>query len=1268
MKVLVSTEGTLDRNLTEGVSAMHKKKLALLLILGSAIALIGLAILGSRVSSRLSNNQSTSKFPVQIQEYMASNTLYPNENGVCTDWVELYNSSDAAISIGGFKLTDTSRKSRYTVPAGTVIEGHGYYVIYCMRSGGDGYADFGLSREGGEELLLLNRKNVLIDSVMTIPLTDNASAERDENGQFRMSKQPSPGAAAITEAASTQSGTELNLRAVSGPVTISEVITSNSLFADENGLVTDIVELYNGSDEQVSIGGYVLQDGIEGTQFTVPLGTVLAPDAYYLIHCARSQTGGLYADFGLSRNGGELLLLYTADSVLTDFLTTVPCTKNGAIIREDGEPVAIAYATPGFANTEQGRQDCLDAYASDDAVRFSEIMTSNRSVLFAGGGAPDWIELVNTAGTEVDFSGYGLSDSVTSVRYTFPAGTVIPAGGYLVILCDDTELTGQAAPFGLSAAGGETVYLIRPDGTLYSAAITAAAETDVALIYEGGILPSRYSEPTPGFSNDEAGIAAYRGQQVVTGLLISEVMPDNECTFAFGDGVFADWVELYNATNDTLLTGMFCLSDRDSDLMRFQLPNIALAPGEFIVIRCSKEGSKDSEIVAPFGLSSKGGTVYLSTASGKLLDRAVYPAAVPDRSYIRTNDGTFAETDCPTPGYANTGAGYQLFLQSYTAGELYISEAMPANRTVMRNNGEYFDWVELRNGAAEPINLAGYYLTDNTDEPFKCALPDTMLNSGAFFLVYCSGNASLTDKKGFHASFKLNSGEDRLYLYNSAGELVDYLHIYDVPPEGTIGRNGREGGVYLYKKPTPGEVNENGTAAIMRTEMPTASVNSGVFENVDTFEVSLRGAGTVYYTTDGSSPTTKSSIYTKPIRVSKTSVIRAAALEDDKRMSKPLTLAYTVNEGHTLPVLNLIVAPKDLNGEKGIYSNPLEKWQREACIVYTDKNGTITHDCGVRISGQTSRRRGQKSFRVIFSDQYGGRLRYDLFGDDCEQSTFPQLQIRSGLDSKYGIFREPLAQRLAMPYRDTTFVQDSVTCVLYLNGEYWGIYHFMESLCEETLADRLGVRTDSITLFEGFMYEDHKKTEIYQLWQYVKQHDMSKSECYEYAKAHLALENLIDWAIFQAYCYNTDLSGNVRYFKSSETDDKWHFVYYDVECVFKDPASFDLVFKSGQTADFLKALIKNSEFKDMFLKRLAYHCEHSFRQEDVLALFYSFDDAVRTETLRQFPRWGLSQKDYLYNYNQIEKLLKADRVKQLKQSARNVLHLSDAEYNAYFGG
>ena len=1253
---------------------MNRKRLPLLLLAVSAFVFCGLIVFGLRISLHLSDNQSISKFPVQIQEYMASNTLYPNPNGICTDWVELYNSSDSDISIGGFKLTDESRKSRYTVPAGTVIPAHGCYVIYCMRSGGREYADFGISRTGGEELLLLNRKNVLIDSVQTISLPENTSAERDETGVFRIATQPSPGVYAATLLSEAKDRPTDILHPVSGTIRISEIIPGNTLYADAYGIVADLVELVNLSDVTVAVGGYALQDGVDGERFVLPQDAVIDPGGYYLICCARAQRSGLYADFALSRNGGELLLLYTDSDTLTDFLTTLPCGKNEAIVREDGDARVLSFATPGYANTEEGYQACLASYTANAPVRINEAMISNRSCVFPDGTAPDWLELANTTSAEIRLSGYGLSDSASSVRYTFPEDAVLPAGGYLAVPCDgNAGNAANAAHIGLSAAGGETLFLTKPDGTLCSAAVTVRTEADVSLDYSDGILPTVSDQPTPGFANDENGLAAYRATQptVVRNLRISEIMPSNACIYASENGFFTDWVELYNAGAEPIDLGTYCLSDRADDPTRFRLPADILAPGAYRIVLCDSSAAEAAgEIRAPFGLSSKGGDVLLSLLTGEVIDRATYPAAEKDRSYIRGEaQAIFLETDCPTPGFANTAAGYKAFLTSWVPAGLYLSEVMPANRSVARNNGDYFDWVELCNGSSEPVNLSRYCLTDDRQVPHKYALPDVTLKSGERLLIYCSGKPSLTDKTAYHAPFKLNGGEDHVYLYETDGSLADYLHIYKVSPEGSIGRQSRDSGVYLYETPTPSKQNSDGTQATLLSAMPTADAVSGVFEGSDGFFVSLFGEGTVYYTTDGSKPTVASAVYTEPIRITQTSVLRAAALQPDKRMSDVLTLAYTINEGHTLPVLNLILAPEDFSGVgRGIYRNPQETWQRDACIVYTDSNGTVTHDCGVRISGQHSRTREQKSFKLVFSDQYGGRLRYDIFGDTCEQKSFPELLIRAGLDSKYGLYREPLAQHMALPYRDTTFVQDSVPCVLYINGVYYGIYQFMEALCEETLADRIGVRTDSITLYKGYLYPEHQHLEIYRLLEYVQKSDMTDRANYEYVKAHLALEDLIDWAIFEAYCYNSDLSANVRYFNSSETDGRWHFVFYDVECGFKAPAGFDLVFRTGQTASFLNALIRNSEFKDMFLQRLAYHCENTFRQDRVLSLLHTYDSAVREETIRHFNRWGLQPITYVYNYNQMERLLKADRVKELLQSAKKVLRLTDEEYNSYFRG
>ena len=1253
---------------------MNKKKtIALLLLVLSLAVLAGVVFLAQGFVSGLSSNQSTSKFPVQIQEYMSSNTLYPNENGVCTDWVELYNSSSADIDIGGFKLTDENRKFRFTIPSGTIIPGNGYYLIYCMRSGGSEYADFGISRTGGEDIMLLNRKNVLIDSVKTMALSENTSAERDENGVFRVSLQPSPGGPAIQQV-QTQTGTtaEVVLRPVPGPVSISEVIPGNTIFEDERGLITDVVELVNASDAAVDIGGYILQDDIDGKQFEVPQGTIVEPGGYYLIHCAKNQSQGLYADFALSRNGGEQLLLYTASGTLTDIITTEPCGKNEAVVKEDGAVHTVPFITPGFENSEEGYKAFLAARTASSSVRICEVMTSNSSFVFPDGSTPDWIELINVTSQSVDVSGYGVSDRSATVRYVFPAGTVLAPGAYHVLVCDGSGGSGtDAAHMGLSSKGGETLFITRPNGTLCGAVLTIATAPDTSLVYADGIMPAVSKTPTPGYSNDENGVAAYRATQTqptaTRGLVISEFMPSNTCTFVSADGHFADWVELYNESDGPIDLSWFCLSDKESDLERFSLPSVMLSPGEYALILCGKgiSGAK-GEIWAPFGLSSKGGSIFLSSATGVVVDTAVYPVADDDRSYVREASGIFSETDCPTPGYPNTAAAYKECMAAWTPAGLYISEVMPSNRTVARTSGAYYDWVEICNGTSDPVLLSDYCLTDDKDQPNKYTLPAVTLKSGERILIYCSGKESLTNKNAYHSPFKLNGGEDSVYLFSREGQLQDYLHVYNVSPQGSIGRNSRDGRIMLYDTPTPGKENKGGAEVAQFSAMPTADKGSGIYEDTESFFVTLSAPGKIYYTTDGSEPTTRSTAYTKPIQVSKTSVLRAVALEPDKRLSKPLTLAYTVNEGHTLPVVNLVMAPADLTGSKGIYSHPDETWQRDGCIVYVDADGSVTHDCGVRISGQHSRTRPQKSFKLVFSEQYGGRLCYDLFGDDCEQKSFPQLLLRAGLDSKYGIYREPLAQQVAMGFRSTTFVQDSLPCVVYINGVYYGIYQFMESLCEETLADRIDVRKDSITMFKGFMYTNHSYLEIYQLMKYVQNHDMSKKDNYEYAKAHIAFEDLIDWAIFEAYCHNGDLSGNVRYFKSSDADGRWHFVYYDVECGFKAAASFDAVMANGQTSIFLKALLKNSEFRSMLLERLAYHCENTFQQEQVLELLYRYDAAVRPEYERHFKRWNLQPITYVYNYNKMEKLLLADRVKELQQSAKKYFKMSDAEYKQYF--
>ena len=95
------------------------------------------------------------------------------------------------------------------------------------------------------------------------------------------------------------------------------------------------------------------------------------------------------------------------------------------------------------------------------SLLINEVLASNDSLLFdLNGEDEDWIELVNTTNASIDLAGFYLSDDpLDLMAWAFPAGTSIPANGYLLVWADnDVNQLGLHANFKLSA-GGDYVYL-----------------------------------------------------------------------------------------------------------------------------------------------------------------------------------------------------------------------------------------------------------------------------------------------------------------------------------------------------------------------------------------------------------------------------------------------------------------------------------------------------------------------------------------------------------------------------------------------------------------------------------------------------------------------------------------------------------------------------------------------------------------------------------------------------------------------------------------
>jgi hypothetical protein len=95
------------------------------------------------------------------------------------------------------------------------------------------------------------------------------------------------------------------------------------------------------------------------------------------------------------------------------------------------------------------------------SILINEVLASNDSLLFDPNGEDeDWIELINTTNTPIDLAGFYLSDDpLDLMAWAFPAGTIIPANGYLLVWADnDVNQVGLHANFKLSS-GGDYVYL-----------------------------------------------------------------------------------------------------------------------------------------------------------------------------------------------------------------------------------------------------------------------------------------------------------------------------------------------------------------------------------------------------------------------------------------------------------------------------------------------------------------------------------------------------------------------------------------------------------------------------------------------------------------------------------------------------------------------------------------------------------------------------------------------------------------------------------------
>ena len=137
---------------------------------------------------------------------------------------------------------------------------------------------------------------------------------------------------------------------------------------------------------------------------------------------------------------------------------------------------------------------------------------------------------------------------------------------------------------------------------------------------------------------------------------------------------------------------------------------------------------------------------------------------------------------------------------------IHIHEVLYRNEhSILDEDGDRSDFVELYNGGDTAVDLGGWYLSDTPENMTKWPLPQVSLAPGAYLLIFLSGK----DRDGgeLHASFSLRAGET-LVLYDSVGRRYDALLVPETAENVSIGRD-ENGAVVFYSHPTPLEENGN---------------------------------------------------------------------------------------------------------------------------------------------------------------------------------------------------------------------------------------------------------------------------------------------------------------------------------------------------------------------------------------------------------------------------------------------------------------------------
>ena len=483
-----------------------------------------------------------------------------------------------------------------------------------------------------------------------------------------------------------------------------------------------------------------------------------------------------------------------------------------------------------------------------------------------------------------------------------------------------------------------------------------------------------------------------------------------------------------------------------------------------------------------------------------------------------------------------------------------INEICSNNFAAQSDGSEgYPDCIELYNPGEEAVSMDGCFLTDDRKVSDKFSLEGISIPAGGYAAVWLPKESEL----------RISKDGDQIFLADAErGFFLDQIVVPSLSYDTSYGRVQDGKDKWSVMGTTLGRSNEGAEI------LPAKALEEPIFEYTGDsllYEGAIRIADNTQEENRyaGRTDLTPTKDYVPDFPVDKAVVVRAVCYNSAaNQISDIVTETFFVGYGEKeeydqMAVMSLVADPEDLfDAKSGIYGNGIKyeeylangglkdgevlnnytdadgrewhrymasnafytgkEWEKKASVSYFDETHShcFTQDVGIRIAGNSTRGFPQKSFNLFVRDFFDDGVLYS------------SIKMRNGGGNAEGIkFLDAFLEEAASE-RQSVAIQRGKPCVLFLNGEYWGIYSIRERYNAEYIGNRFHLNNDEAMVVKAGnpITKPDETMEAYQyMLDVITECDLTYEDTYALAEGLVDIQSLIDYCCINLYVANQDV-------------------------------------------------------------------------------------------------------------------------------------------------